>query len=462
MRFAHLSDSHLGYMQFGLLERETDFYDVFEKNIDKIIEQDVDFVIHSGDLFDNIRPSTEALLAFQNALIRLNEAKIPIYAIAGNHDSILRQGALPPQVLFRDLGLKLIRTANHAYTEGGVLICGTPYTPSSYSMALKHAYGQLSKLADKYLKSILVSHQGIDKWMFEGTHEIELDEMPKNFDYYAMGHMHNYIVEDFGKGKLVYPGSMEILRISESNDNFRENGKGFVIVDLSQDTPQVERIKIDLPREFYQEIIEYKNLNEGIATLKNRIQSIDNKPMVDLTVVGGDFNSGEVYDLIQKAIGKEVLNLRPTFKPDSVLEDSREIEKAKNLDPRTLLDKKVNEKYGPEKAKLSLNLLDKLSYGKLEDAKIISDIYFKQNYYNEEKNTEEDIMNEEEDNSDVSSLNEIGSFHEDSLDSESLNHDDSLDSESLNHDDSLDSESINDDELDEKNEKSKQMSFDDF
>ena len=76
MRFAHLSDSHLGYRQFGILEREQDFYDVFARNIDKIIEMDVDFVIHSGDLFDNNRPSTEALLAFQKALLRLKEAKI--------------------------------------------------------------------------------------------------------------------------------------------------------------------------------------------------------------------------------------------------------------------------------------------------------------------------------------------------------------------------------------------------
>ena len=30
MRFAHLSDSHLGTRQFGLMERETDFYDVLK------------------------------------------------------------------------------------------------------------------------------------------------------------------------------------------------------------------------------------------------------------------------------------------------------------------------------------------------------------------------------------------------------------------------------------------------
>ena len=45
MKFAHLADTHLGYRQFGLLEREKDFYEVFDKIIDKIIEEKVDFVL---------------------------------------------------------------------------------------------------------------------------------------------------------------------------------------------------------------------------------------------------------------------------------------------------------------------------------------------------------------------------------------------------------------------------------
>ncbi|MBR4397173.1 MAG: DNA repair exonuclease, partial [Methanobrevibacter sp.] len=399
MRFAHLSDSHLGARQFGLLERETDFYDVFAKNIDKIIEKDVDFVIHSGDLFDNNRPSTEALLAFQKALLRLNEAKIPIYAIAGNHDSILRKGALPPQVLFKDIGLKLISPDNPAYTEGPVLICGIPYVPSSQSRALKNAYEQLSKLADKYLKSILVSHQGIDKWMHEDTHEIELSEMPHNFDYYAMGHVHNYVEEDFGKGKLVYPGSMEIWRTSESNENYREYGKGFVVVDLSYDKPQVERVKIDLPREFYKEIIDYNKFDERLKIIKEEIQSLDNKPMLDLTVAGGDFDSAEVYELIKESLGDSVLNLRPSFKPDKVLEEERIIDETKILDPRTLLQKRVNEKYGKDEVnKLSIDLLDNLSVGRIDDAKFISDRFYSQHYYNEEES--EEVNNVEKKESD--------------------------------------------------------------
>lgn len=69
MKFAHLADTHLGYRQFGLLEREKDFYEVFDKIIDKIIEEKVDFVIHSGDLFDSARPSPIALLAFKKVCL---------------------------------------------------------------------------------------------------------------------------------------------------------------------------------------------------------------------------------------------------------------------------------------------------------------------------------------------------------------------------------------------------------
>ena len=438
MRFAHLSDSHLGTRQFGLMDRETDFYDVFAKNIDKIIEKDVDFVIHSGDLFDNNRPSTEALLAFQKALLRLNEEKIPIYAIAGNHDSILRKGAMPPLVLFKDLGLKVLSQDNPVYTEGPVLICGIPYVASSQGLALKDFYAQLSKLADKYLKSILVSHQGIDKWMHEDTHEIELSEMPKNFDYYAMGHIHNYIEEDFGKGKLVYPGSMEIWRTSENNDNYREYGKGFVVVDLSYDTPEIERVKIDLPREFYNEIIDYNKFEERLPIIKKEIESLENKPMLDLTVVGGDFESSEVYEIIKETLGDSVLNLRPSFKPDKVLTEEESINPDNILDPRTLLHMKVNDKYGKDAGNLSINLLDNLSIGRVDDAKIISDRYYSEHYHAVEENDSDSNQDKIKESEEIKESDSLDDYLEKNLNAAD--------------------EEIND----EDSSKSKQMSFDDF
>jgi len=341
------------------------------------------------------------LLAFQKALLRLKEAKIPIYAIAGNHDSILRKDALPPQVLFKDIGLNLISPDNPAYNEGAVLICGIPYMPSSQGRALKDRYDQLSKIADKYIKSILVSHQGIDKWMHEDTYEIELSQLPQNFDYYAMGHVHNYVEEDFGKGKLVYPGSMEIWRTTESNNNYRESGKGFVVVDLSYDIPQVERVKIDLPRKFYNKTINYHEFDEKIHEFKEEILSLDNKPMVDLNVIGGDFESADLYEVIKNTIGEHVLNLRPTFKPEKLLIDEVDIDPSKTLDPRSLLHQKVHEKYGREEVnRLSVDLLDNLSVGKIDDAQVISDSFYKEYYFNDDEQNDEDLKDSESDNLD--------------------------------------------------------------
>lgn len=83
MKFAHLSDTHLGYRQYGLIEREDDFYNVFNEIVDKIIDERVDFVIHSGDLFEIAKPSPNALLIFQEGLMKIKESGIPFLLLLG-------------------------------------------------------------------------------------------------------------------------------------------------------------------------------------------------------------------------------------------------------------------------------------------------------------------------------------------------------------------------------------------
>ena len=79
MRFAHISDTHMGIRQYNIDEREEDFYGAFHESVDKIIERGCDFVIHSGDLFDEPRPQVKAMvdaaLGFKE-LARLDEVKI--------------------------------------------------------------------------------------------------------------------------------------------------------------------------------------------------------------------------------------------------------------------------------------------------------------------------------------------------------------------------------------------------
>ncbi len=379
MKFAHLADTHLGYRQFGLIEREKDFYEVFGKVIDKIIEEKVDFVIHSGDLFETAKPSPMALLEFQKGLLKLKGAGIPMYAIAGNHDFVMRKGSIPPQVIFKKMGLKVISPINTNYMHGDIFIAGLPFYPASQSNVLKSKLVELSKKAANHDKSILVLHQGIDQYI-PFQFELEKGDIPDNFNYYAFGHIHKYIVEDFGKGKLVYPGSGEIWKTDELPD-YMENGKGFVIVDMDGSKPQVKRIRIDIPREFIKRSLDYNNLENGIAGIKETIKDFDKKPILNLDIKNVDSDTGIVYDLIKEELGDLSLMIRPTFKmigeDESVVDIFNE---EKSIGPKELIVEKLNG-YGNDKVtKLALDLYDFLSKDKLDESNEIIDQFFEENY----------------------------------------------------------------------------------
>ncbi len=380
MRFAHLADSHLGYAQYGLIERENDYYDVFTKTIDKIIESDVDFVIHSGDLFEKSRPTPKALLRFQDEFFRLKEANIPVYAIAGNHDTVLRKESVPPQLIFRKLGLNLLSKRNPFMVKNGVLICGVPFMPKTQKKALLKYYDVFSKKADQALKSILVSHQAIDKYLSfcEESYEVEIGEMPKNFDYYAMGHIHNYVNEPFGKGRLVYPGSMEIWKANEY-ENYLTHGKGFCIVDLSQDMPEVERVKIDLPRAFLKAYIDYNELESELRKIRSKIQECDEKPILELTVGNANFNTSDAYELISHYLKEDTLLFRPHYQQKNEIDV--DVIKPGTINPKAMLKEILDNKYNDEKVSaLAIDLLDNLSKNQIDEAEIISDNYYADNY----------------------------------------------------------------------------------
>ena len=378
MKFAHLADTHLGYRQFGLIEREKDFYEVFEKVIDKIIEEKVDFVIHSGDLFETARPSPNALLVFQKGLLKLKGAGIPMYAIAGNHDMVMRKGAIPPQVIFKKLGLKVISPINTHYTQGDIFIAGLPYYPSSQSKVLKSKLAELSQKAANYDKTILVLHQGIDKY-FGYQYELEIGEIPDNFNYYALGHIHKYINDSFGEGKLVYPGSGEIWKTTELQD-YKENGKGFVLVDFDGPKPLVKRVKVDMPREFIKRSLDYNNLESGIAGIKETIKDFENKPILDLTINNVESDTSVVYEMITEELGDLALMIRPNF--NKVGEESIDeifINKD-SLGPKELLIEQLKDYRSDEVNQLAVDLYDYLSKDKLEESKELINQFFDEFY----------------------------------------------------------------------------------
>ena len=93
MKVLHLADTHIGYSAYnkldknGMNQREVDVYNSFSQVVDYALENKVDLVLHSGDLFDTVRPSNRAISFAVGQLLRLSKAGIPTVIISGNHET---------------------------------------------------------------------------------------------------------------------------------------------------------------------------------------------------------------------------------------------------------------------------------------------------------------------------------------------------------------------------------------
>lgn len=293
MLFAHLADTHLGYRQYNLDEREEDFYLRFHEVVDKIISAECKFVVHSGDLFDSPRPHIRAMLEAMKALDRLSDEGIKVFAIAGNHDVLLRRGAIPPHRLYRNIEFLTPRNPSRVFR--GVYVCGLPYHSKIHAKALVENLKALAEKAASYEKRILLMHQGIDKY-FPLEHEIKIGDLPRGFHYYALGHIHKRILDDFGGGVIAYPGSTEMWRIDELRD-WKSQGKGFYIVD----TDEFGVKKIDLKiRPFIK--AEVSSIDD-IPTIKKMINT-QRRPVVRLTVSAEPHEYNRLYQDLLRELSK--------------------------------------------------------------------------------------------------------------------------------------------------------------
>jgi DNA repair exonuclease SbcCD nuclease subunit len=102
MKFAHIGDTHIGASNFKLEERKKDFHRAFEEAIDNCIENNVDIVIQTGDLFDVGRPAVSDIVFAIEQLARLKEKGIPFFTVPGSHDVYLNE---TPISILEKLGL---------------------------------------------------------------------------------------------------------------------------------------------------------------------------------------------------------------------------------------------------------------------------------------------------------------------------------------------------------------------
>ena len=302
MKFSHISDTHLGLIQYGLEEREQDIYDSFNQAINISIQDKVDFVIFAGDIFHTPNPSGTAILQMANALKRLKENEIESFFILGEHD-ISRVRSTPIPYVYHNLEFsKYVGRGEPVYYKD-VMIVGFDKIRKNEMTGLEEKFLRVESLADKHKgHKILVLHQGITEVnKFAG--EVNSTDLPKNFTYYAMGHLHDKFLKQYDhlKGPLAYPGSTEMT----TSEGIKETEKGFLKVDISDDEAKPEWIKLDTRPQISVKT-EFENIDSAIKELNKKISGLEKKPIIEIKIHGEnlerDVIEGKIADLVIKSL----------------------------------------------------------------------------------------------------------------------------------------------------------------
>ena len=292
-RFMHFSDTHLGNREYMMDLREEDFYEAFNEAVDIALEERVDFIIHSGDLFDTWGPSNRALSELKDSMLRLKEKGIRTYMVMGDHDRP-RRTDYPAASIFDFLGLTLMGAddLDTLYIEDSdTFIAGISNMKGSRRDSLPQMYARADLLAKEHRNSILISHQGVSGYTHPEDVQIQEIDLPGSFAYLAFGHVH---VSSYRARPtpFSYAGSTEINSASEI-EPFLRDGKSVNIVDVDNGEVSFSRRRLKRTRVQVKVVTTRENFTEDVERVLQKYENMvpGKKPLVISEVHGSsDFS----------------------------------------------------------------------------------------------------------------------------------------------------------------------------
>jgi len=363
MRFAHIADVHLGREQFNQPFRYEDYVKAFREAIEKAVKERVEFILIAGDLFHVSRPSPRTLRDAIEILEIPKKKGIPVFAIEGNHDKTIREASVFDLLehfgLVRTLGLRREEKRDEFLRSKKVadryLVWAEVGDVKIYGLR-HHTRWQLIRGNTNVLKAlfrggdVLMLHQAVDYLAkdtpYQDAFDLKLRELPDNFSYYALGHIHVRRVAEPGqtglKGPVAYPGSLERTDVREASyivvygdrdrkPRIRNNpeAKGFYIVEDFQ--PEFVEV---VTRPFYRVTVSGNSKTELRRKVKEVAELIPREAVAIIylegTVKGGislaEFNdllkdSGIAYYAFRSRVTGEVIISKETVSEEELLTD---------------------------------------------------------------------------------------------------------------------------------------------
>ena len=254
MRFAHLSDCHLGGWRQPELQKLN--MDSFKLTIKTCIDEKVEFILFSGDLFDTAFPGIEILKDAFAEFRKLKDAGIKSYVIAGSHDysvsgktflDVLEKAGFCEICKFEEVNGKIILKP---IVHNTYYIYGYPGKKSGLEVEDLRRI----KIEEPYQDNfrILMLHTTVEDVRGDlPIDAISFKELPEA-DYYALGHIHTDFETEVNGKPAIYSGPLFPNNFKE----LEELKKGtFYLIDVEGYTKvtkkeiilkQIERVNIEI------------------------------------------------------------------------------------------------------------------------------------------------------------------------------------------------------------------------
>ena len=229
-RFVHAADIHLDSPLMGLANVDDHVArrirgatrEAFDALVSRSIEEEADFLIIAGDLYDGDWRDYQTGLFFTRQMGRLKEAGISVFLLYGNHDAesrITRHLQLPDNVRI----FSSRRPETFRIDRLGVALHGQSYARPDIEQNLVPGYPE----PIPGMLNVGVLHTGLGG---RGGHEnyapCTLEDLVyKGYDYWALGHVHGReVIREHPH--IVFPGNLQGRHVRETGP------KGAVLVEV--------------------------------------------------------------------------------------------------------------------------------------------------------------------------------------------------------------------------------------
>ena len=247
MKFIHTADLHLDSPLRGLssyadapAERlRTATRDAFHNLVTQAIEEQVDFMVIAGDVYDGDWKDFNTGLFFIRQMGRLRHAGIPVYLLYGNHDAdseMTRGLELPDNVhVFSSRKAETFRIDSRK-----VALHGRSFKVAATTENLLPGYPEpvAGWLNIGVLHTALEGNAEHARYAPCSVAELQA----KGYQYWALGHVHEHWVQR-GDVTMAYPGNLQGRHIRELG------ARGALLVTAEEgEVTEVERLEVDVLR----------------------------------------------------------------------------------------------------------------------------------------------------------------------------------------------------------------------